>query len=124
VNVDGIEIQSSKQMLECTEGNLTQSLDTNHSAHFSLKILETSDGNMLRFLFLVDYVSNGASLEEKILSRPFQVFSNRKKHSKEKPVVVALKPTEADLGCEVEVWIKGRGFSDKGIICLSDVRQW
>jgi hypothetical protein len=35
-------------------------------------------------------------------------------HSTEKPIVIDMKPREGFAHQETEVWIKGRGFSEKG----------
>jgi hypothetical protein len=86
---------------------------------------------MFRLQFTVTYnVENGATYEEKILSRPFCVYSNRKKGTKgdyivmkqsdlslEKPTVTGIKPNNGSAVQETEVWIKGRGFSEKNTDC-------
>ena len=72
---------------------------------------------MFRLMFTIHYTAEGVGeLEEKILSRPFQVYSNRKKNVKgqERPTVVDIKPNYGPINQETEVWIKGRGFSDRG----------
>lgn len=72
---------------------------------------------MYRLLFVITFTLEGlGACEEKILSRPFQVYSNRKKQVKgqERPAVYDLKPKEGIASGETEVWIKGRGFSDRG----------
>jgi len=120
VNSEGGELPNNKaNILEAPEGGLTQHLDSNMSAHFSLKILDTSEGTMFRLLFTMIYNLEGIGpCEEKILSRPFQVYSNRKKNPKgqEKPTVIDIKPKEGPALQETEVWIKGRGFSDRAVI--------
>ena len=79
--------------------------------------MDTSEGNTFRLLFLVNYATeDGQTLEEKILSRSFAVYSNRKKNIKEKPTVIAMMPSKGAFHAQTEVWIKGRGFTDKGII--------
>jgi hypothetical protein len=71
---------------------------------------------MFRLLFVVNFsLENVGTIEERILSRPFQVYSNRKKNSKaERPIVLDMKPMEGPISSETEIWIKGRGFCDKG----------
>jgi len=127
VNADGDDLPSGKtNLLETADGGLCQNLDSSAAAHFSLKILETSDGAMFRLLITVQYnleSSPGAPpvpTEEKILSRPFQVFSNRKKNNKERPVVIDIKPSEAPCNAETEVWIKGKGFGDRVLVLFGD----
>jgi len=124
VNGEGQELSSVKpNLLESPDGGLSQHLDSNLSAHFSLKILDTSEGTMFRLLFTINYTVDGlGQLEEKIMSRPFQVYSNRKKNVKgqERPVVADIKPNHGVANQETEVWIKGRGFSDRVIIYFGD----
>jgi hypothetical protein len=124
VGAEGQELPPSKaSILESPEGGLVQPFDSNLSAHFSLKILDTSEGSMYRLLFTITFTLEGVgACEEKILSRPFQVYSNRKKQVKgqERPVVYDLKPTEGIASGETEVWIKGRGFSDKVVVSFGD----
>jgi hypothetical protein len=96
-----------------------------------LQILETSEGTLFRLMFVVTYTLDGVGqVEEKILSRPFQVYSNKKKNIKgkfigliqrlvtecceEKPLVFDMKPNQGPATAETEVWIKGRGFNDRG----------
>lgn len=72
---------------------------------------------MFRLMFTITFTLDGVgSCEEKIMSRPFQVYSNRKKNVKgqEKPTVIDIKPKEGSSAQETEMWIKGRGFSDRG----------
>lgn len=95
VDQDGSELPASKaSILDSVEKSLTQPLDDNLSAQFSLKVTETSERNpwrlvaflcmteFCRLLFTVNYrVKNLGTVEEKILSRPFIVASNIKKHT-------------------------------------------
>jgi len=124
VNAEGQDLPPTKQnLLESPEGGLTQTLDSNLSAHFSLKVLDTSEGTMFRLLFTINFTLDGVGpCEEKILSRPFQVYSNRKKNVKgqEKPSVVDIKPKEGPATQDTEVWIKGRGFSDRVVVAFGD----
>jgi hypothetical protein len=127
VDQDGEDLAPNKaHMLDSIERSMTQALDENLTAQFSLKIMETSEGNMVRLLFTVRYrLKNLGSCEEKILSRPFVVYSNRKKNikataEKEKPVVVDIKPSRGDYNKETEVWIKGKGFCDKVTVQFGD----
>jgi len=127
VDQDGEELGPNKaHMLDSIERSTTQPLDENLSAQFSLKIMETSEGNMVRLLFTVRYrLKSLGQCEEKILSRPFVVYSNRKKHvkvspDKEKPVLVDVKPQRGEFNRDTEVWIKGRGFSDKVAVTFGD----
>lgn len=57
--------------------------------------------------------------EERILSNPFGVFSNRKKNPKikaanDRPIVIDIKGNQGPTTQETEVWIKGKGFSPRG----------
>jgi len=124
VNSEGQDLPNTKiNLLESPEGGLTQQLDTNLSAHFSLKVLDTSEGTMFRLLFTATFTLEGVGqCEEKILSRPFQVYSNRKKNVKgqERPTVIDIKPKEGPTTQETEIWIKGRGFSDRVVVAFGD----
>jgi len=124
VGAEGQDLPVAKtSILESPEGGLTQTLDSNLSAHFSLKVLDTSEGTMFRLLFTASFTLEGiGSCEEKIMSRPFQVYSNRKKHVKgqEKPSVIDIKPKEGPSAQETEIWIKGRGFSDRVVVSFGD----
>lgn len=85
VDRDGNPIVSEKGgILESVDGSLNQPLyGPNLSTDFSLKVLQTSQGNMFRLLFTVSYfVEAIGNCEEKIYSRPFVVHSNRRKNSK------------------------------------------
>jgi len=125
VDQDGEDLPTTKaNMLDSIERSTTQPLDENFTAQFSLKVLETSEGNMVRLLFTVNYrLKNLGQCQEKILSRPFVVYSNRKKHvkvDKDKPVLLDLKPPRGEFNKETEVWIKGRGFNDKVMVNFGD----
>jgi len=111
VNNEGEDLPSNKSnILEVLKG-LIQKLNDVFAAHFLLKILETSEGRMFRLLFEINYCVLGiGNCEQKILSRPFTVYSNRKKHTKDRPVVIGMKPLKGLATQETEVWIKGRGF--------------
>jgi len=75
----------------------------------------------------------GEITNETILSRPFIVYSDRKKAKPagkklsyllidigilmlilETPEIVALKPSEAVCNQATEVWIKGKNFGERG----------
>jgi len=124
VGAEGQELPVTKSnILESPEGGLVQSLDSNLSAHFSLKVLDTSEGTMFRLLFSVTFTLEGIGpCEERIMSRPFQVYSNRKKHIKgqERPTVIDIKPKEGLNSQETEIWIKGKGFNDRVIVSFGD----
>eukprot|EP01119_Soliformovum_irregulare_P024057 TRINITY_DN8546_c0_g1_i1.p1 TRINITY_DN8546_c0_g1~~TRINITY_DN8546_c0_g1_i1.p1 ORF type:complete len:469 (-),score=61.97 TRINITY_DN8546_c0_g1_i1:94-1404(-) len=82
VNRDGGEIPGQEGILESL-GGLSHPLDDEKAASFSLKVLTTSNGGSFRLLFLISYMEQLALVEEKILSNPFIVCSNRKKQLKE-----------------------------------------
>lgn len=98
-------------------------LDEHYSASFSLKLLCTSEGNHFRLLFTVQYTTEDHNkYEEKILSLPFIVYSNRKKAmSKENmPTVIDLKPQGGQATLDTEIWIKGKGFTEHVIVQCGD----
>lgn len=116
VDKEGGTIASDRgNILESVDGSLSQPLyGPNLSTDFSLKVLQTSQGNMFRLLFVVNYVMEGiGTCEEKIFSRPFVVHSNRRKNSKEKPIIFEVKPFEGAASSPTEVVIKGIGFNDR-----------
>jgi len=125
VDQDGEDLPTNKvNMLDSIERSTNQPLDENLTAQFSLKVLETSEGNTVRLMFMVNYrLKNLGQCQEKILSRPFVVYSNRKKHvkvDKEKPILLDIKPIRGECNKETEVWIKGRGFNDKVMVNFGD----
>ena len=70
-------------LLESLEGTLSLPLNERNSTSFSLKVLDTSEGDVFRLLFTVDYTMERiGTRREKILSRPFTVNSNRRKSMK------------------------------------------
>jgi len=82
VDEDGYELPPQRQkLLESVVGGLVHPLDDGNTASFSIKILHTSEGHYFRLLFVVIYRVKGEPkpIEEKIISRPFVVYS--KKHS-------------------------------------------
>ncbi|PRP79935.1 hypothetical protein PROFUN_05911 [Planoprotostelium fungivorum] len=79
VDSEGRELPPSRTAcLESIDGGLTHPLDEDCSTVFSLKILQTSQGQLFRLLFTVTYrVKGSTSHEEKIYSEPFGVYSNK-----------------------------------------------
>lgn len=64
--------------LESIDSGLTHSLNADHATYFSLKVMHTSDGQPFRLLFTVSYRVKGiGNVEERILTRPFAVYSNK-----------------------------------------------
>jgi hypothetical protein len=97
--------------------------------------LETSEGGAFRLIFIVSYLDkNFNNCEERIISRPFTVNSNRKKRSKGSPyfdsrltdegkcvpVIQGIKPEFGPTDRETEVWIKGFGF-DRTCVEFGDI---
>jgi hypothetical protein len=83
VNSDTTDITEKENLLDCLDGGLEQSLDANHCASFALKVLETSEGHLFRLRFIIDYtIDDKEKVQEKIFSRAFSVYSNRKKNIK------------------------------------------
>lgn len=93
--MEGEELPPNKQgILECVDGGLTQTLDEDNTVRFSLKvikdlyyifniylqILQTSECQMLRLLFIICYRVKGSSIviQEKFYSSPFIVQSNNR----------------------------------------------
>jgi len=79
VNNDGTELPPHKSnALESIEGGLTHPLGDNHTTCFSVKVLQTSEGNLFRLIFNISYRLKGLGrVEEQIISRPFAVYSNK-----------------------------------------------
>lgn len=79
VNNDGSDLPPHKQnALESIEGGLSHSLGDDHTTCFSVKVLQTSEGNLFRLVFNVTYRIQGqGEVEEQIVSRPFAVYSNK-----------------------------------------------
>jgi len=122
IDKDGNELPPEKQtILESVDDKgLTQALAPGLTANFSLKVVETSDGNQFRLLFIVNYVAEGMGpLEEKIQSRPFLVFSNRTKNAKRTPQLQGLKPLRGPASGGTEVWIKGIHFSERVVVTFN-----
>lgn len=121
VDNNGNPIVGSPHILESADGNLTHPLVApNFSTDFSLKVLETSNKQLYRLLFTVNCYVPGGSFQEKILSRPFEVTSNRRKLQKEKPVVNELDPPYGPFAGGNEVRITGSGFSEKVAVTFGD----
>jgi len=79
VNNDGSELPPHKSnALESIEGGLTHPLGDDYTTCFSVKVLQTSEGNLFRLIFNVSYRLKGQGrMEEQIISRPFAVYSNK-----------------------------------------------
>ena len=92
-----------------------KAIDEHISSRFSLKLLCTSEGNRFRLSFTITYTTaDGQRHEERILSLPFVVSSNRRKTQKDAaPVVVDMKPQCGLHNRDTEIWIKGKGFSER-----------
>ena len=79
----GADLPADKErLLDSLSGSLAESLDESMCANFSLKLLETSEGNFWRLRFHIRYVAESiGECEEDFLSRPFVVYSNRRKNA-------------------------------------------
>eukprot|EP01119_Soliformovum_irregulare_P006818 TRINITY_DN19241_c0_g1_i1.p1 TRINITY_DN19241_c0_g1~~TRINITY_DN19241_c0_g1_i1.p1 ORF type:complete len:336 (-),score=50.60 TRINITY_DN19241_c0_g1_i1:146-1153(-) len=79
VNADGTELPSHKSnALESVEGGLTHNLDPDNTTCFSVKALQTSEGNLFRLIFDITYtLRTGKQVEETIISKSFAVYSNK-----------------------------------------------
>lgn len=74
------EVYTSSKVpaLTCVEGGLTKQLNSQGCVFFSLKVLQTSDGETFRLQFHVKYEADEiGSCEEYITTRPFCVYSNK-----------------------------------------------
>jgi len=118
VDVDGKPVNSTSSLLQ---GILTEEINTNLSAQFSIKVLETSEGTMFRLCFIVKYETDvhGPRVET-ILSRPFTVYSNKRKTVKERPLIIDMRPAFGPASTECEVWIKGRGFTENVVVSFGN----
>jgi len=116
VNKDGMALE--EKLLESVDG-FVKPLDVHTlTTNFSLKVFETSSGDMFRLKFKINYMMEGVGeTQEEIISRPFLVYSHKKKNAKEPPVVLALKPEGGSNLIENEVWIKGSCFGDN--VCVT-----
>jgi len=94
VNNDGSELPPHKQhALESIEGGLSHPLGDDHTTCFSVKVLQTSEGNLFRLIFNISYRLKGhGRIEEQIISRPFAVYSNKHNRNSRKK----LKKEDAD----------------------------
>eukprot|EP01114_Cavostelium_apophysatum_P010421 TRINITY_DN2409_c0_g1_i1.p1 TRINITY_DN2409_c0_g1~~TRINITY_DN2409_c0_g1_i1.p1 ORF type:complete len:401 (+),score=87.19 TRINITY_DN2409_c0_g1_i1:28-1203(+) len=95
VDEDGYELSAQRQkLLESVIGGMTHTLDDGNSSSFSIKILHTSEGHLFRLLFTVNYrtFTDPRPIEEKIITRPFVVYS--KKHSKAAPIKKFVSPVK------------------------------
>jgi hypothetical protein len=56
VDKDGNELPEDKRnSLQCVDGLLTRPLDKHHKSSFLLKVTQTSDGDLFRLKFIVEY---------------------------------------------------------------------
>lgn len=121
VRKDGSELSTEKKILSDASGTLVRELDEHLTAQFALKISETSEGNMYKLFFVITFIVEGVGqCEETIVSRPFIVYSHKRKHTKEKPIVLACKPEEGPHSRPNEVWIKGSGFGERISVMFGD----
>ncbi len=76
---------------------------------------------MFQLKFSISYLlENLTEAHEEIVSRPFLVYSHKKKkNAKEAPIVIALKPESGSNLTETEVWIKGSCFGDNVYVTVS-----
>jgi len=89
VDGEGFDLPPNRaSILENVGCGLTQQIDESSSSCFSLKIVDTSEGQTLRLLFTVNYKMRDSTgtkdYEEKILSNPFIVYSNKHNRSKKR----------------------------------------
>ena len=122
VSSEGTDLPGNlDQQLQCNDGALVRPLDEHLSAAFSLKLLCTSEGNHFRLLFYITYTTEDSiKYEERLLSLPFIVYSNRKKNilKENAPLVIDLKPISGPSNADTEIWIKGKGFTEYGKLIM------
>lgn len=119
VSEQGTQLPVEKRAaLSTSDGSYCKRLNEDLQADFSLMINQTFDGNLLRLMFTVDYTIEGfGSCQEKVVSRPFSVYTNKKKQStKWQPTVEGMKVIFGKNTEETEVWIKGKRFSDAVVL--------
>lgn len=87
VDRDGRDLPPQKgHVLQSIEGGLVHALNKKKRARFSLKVLETSEGNLFRLMFSVSYrIKGGGNHEDIIFSDAFSVKSKKKKEPKDFP---------------------------------------
>jgi len=102
--------RSKQNSLSTPEGSLTKTITDHFTCEFSLKLLDTSEGMNYKLLFVVQYTTVAGKFEERIHSRAFEVFSNRKKSIRVTPALLGLKPESGNEA--TEVWIKGSKFTE------------
>ena len=125
VNKEG-ELMDNKnnELMETSDNIYTKFLDSQSlNAAFSIKILETSGGNMFRLKFQIEYeLENKENRREELISRPFLVYSNKKKNGKETPIVFGMKPIVGNSHEETEIWIKGSSFADSVFVTFGGIK--
>jgi len=109
-------VYENKEDLEPTrkvlDGELVKPLDGECKAQFSLKVNDTSESRKYRILFTIKFMMNGVVYEELVYSSPFSVTSNKRRQFI-CPKLFDLKPREGLCTEEMEVWIKGRNFTER-----------
>jgi len=118
VNLEGVELTGLKKAE--LHGVLAQKM-VGTRAQFMLKILDTAEGTKFRLRFTIDYELNGIKNQGIILSRPFMVYSNKRKTVKSHPIITAIKSTQGSFSRETEVWIKGTNFFKNMMVSFGDL---
>lgn len=79
VDKEGLELPlEKKDLLQCPDGSLSQPLSSSLTADFVFRLSGTSEGHSFRILFIVNYLlQDDLPCEERIVSRPFMVYSTR-----------------------------------------------
>jgi len=103
------DLEASKKVLD---GELMKPLDGECKVQFSLKVNDTSESRKYRILFTIKFVMNGVIYEELVYSSPFSVTSNKRRQFVN-PKTFDLKPKEGLCTDEIEIWIKGRNFTER-----------
>lgn len=83
----------------------------NCQAAFSLNVFKTTGAKKYVLEFTVRYDTKQGHYEEKIISRPFAVSSNRIKPDIERPIIAGLNPNVCLAnGANNQIWIRGKKF--------------
>eukprot|EP01114_Cavostelium_apophysatum_P003206 TRINITY_DN1298_c0_g1_i1.p1 TRINITY_DN1298_c0_g1~~TRINITY_DN1298_c0_g1_i1.p1 ORF type:complete len:525 (-),score=108.87 TRINITY_DN1298_c0_g1_i1:318-1892(-) len=107
----GVELPDS--VFETSDGLKTQELDSDLSAKFSIRIVDSSEGNTFKLVFIVRYEVDGyGECEDRVTSHTFTMYSTRRKNFSAQSQVIAMKPREGPSLTPTEVWIKGKGFTE------------
>lgn len=76
-----------------------------------MNVFKTTGAKKYVLEFTVRYDTKQGHFEEKIISRPFAVSSNRIKPDIERPIIAGLNPNACLMtGANNQIWIRGKKF--------------